>query len=84
MTTATNARPPQQTLMHDKAAEDKAEPGEKRRSPDPELQSMAKLDRIMSELPAGTHTRVLNWLRARYTRVTPEPLPDEPAQEIPF
>ncbi len=44
-------------------------PDPKRRGIDPELQAMARLDRLMSDLHPGSIPRVLKWLVDRWTNV---------------
>ena len=46
------------------AKEDKPQP---RARMDAELQAMAKIDRILSELPGPTNARVVRWLSDRYS-----------------
>jgi hypothetical protein len=48
-----------------------------RRGLDPEIQAMARLDRIMSELDAQEAHRALEWLRGRYSFAPVNPIPKE-------
>lgn len=41
------------------------EPKKSSRSLNPELQAMAKIDRLLAELPFPAHARVINWLQSR-------------------
>ena len=41
-----------------------------RRGLEPEIQAMARLDRILSELPPAAAERVIGWLSSRYLAKT--------------
>ena len=43
----------------------------KKRGIDPELQTMAKIDRLFQELPIDAMDRVLDWLVSRYRLTKP-------------
>lgn len=46
---------------------DPTAPTKARRSLDPEVQAMAKVDAILTDLPLGAVSRVLVWANARFT-----------------
>ena len=46
---------------------------EKRRGLDPEIQAMARLDRLMHDLPPESVPRVLQWLVDRWSKVEVAP-----------
>lgn len=45
----------------------------KRHTLDPELQTMAKIDRLLTDLPAGAADRVIQWIVNRWAKDSVHP-----------